>query len=77
MEIISYDRAMERNFRSMFEMEKIRNTKQQFWSGFETRNTLFAIQIMIQPCRNINGNVYFCFMRYGKITDIFEKKTHA
>ena len=40
-----------------------------FKHGFGTREALFSIQVLIQRCRDVNVDVYVCFVDYEKAFD--------
>lgn len=40
-----------------------------FRNGLGTREALFAIQVLIQRCRDVNCDVYVCFLDYTKAFD--------
>lgn len=50
--------------------ENMGKTQMGFRSGLGTREALFATQVMIQRCRDVNCDVYICFLDYAKAFDM-------
>lgn len=49
--------------------ENIGDTQFGFRSGFGTREALFTLQVLIQRCRDVNKDVYACFIDLEKAFD--------
>ena len=49
--------------------ENIGRSQFGFKNGFGTREALFSIQVLIQRCRDVNVDVYACFVDYEKAFD--------
>ena len=49
--------------------ENIGKSQFGFRGGFGTREALFSIQVLIQRCRDVNVDVYACFVDYEKAFD--------
>uniref|UniRef100_A0A8D8TK36 Craniofacial development protein 2 n=1 Tax=Cacopsylla melanoneura TaxID=428564 RepID=A0A8D8TK36_9HEMI len=54
--------------------ENISNTQFGFRNGFGTREALFAYNVMVQRCLDVNQDVYACFIDYNKA---FDKVRHT
>lgn len=48
---------------------QIGDTQFGFRNGMGTREALFALQILIQRCRDVNADVYACFIDFNKAFD--------
>lgn len=49
--------------------EQVSPTQFGFMKGLGTRDALFSIQVLIQRCRDMNCDVYACFIDYSKAFD--------
>ncbi|XP_030765770.1 uncharacterized protein LOC115889834 [Sitophilus oryzae] len=49
--------------------EDIADTQFGFRNGFSTREALFAYNVLMQRCLDVNQNVYVCFIDYNKAFD--------
>lgn len=49
--------------------ESLGNTQFGFRNGFGTREAMFGFQVLVQRCRDVNVDVYACFIDYQKAFD--------
>lgn len=54
--------------------ENLSETQFGFRNGFGTREPLFAYNVLVQRCMDVNQNVYVCFIDYNKA---FDKVRHS
>uniref|UniRef100_A0A8D8Z4U1 Craniofacial development protein 2 n=1 Tax=Cacopsylla melanoneura TaxID=428564 RepID=A0A8D8Z4U1_9HEMI len=49
--------------------ERVTDTQFGFMKGVGTRDALFSLQVLFQRCRDMNCNIYTCFIDYQKAFD--------
>ncbi|KAI5746878.1 hypothetical protein M8J77_008501 [Diaphorina citri] len=49
--------------------DNISNTQFGFRNGFGTREALFAFNVIMQRCLDVNQNIHICFLDYNKAFD--------
>lgn len=49
--------------------ERVTNTQFGFMKGVGTRDALFCLQVLFQRCRDMNCNIFACFIDYEKAFD--------
>uniref|UniRef100_A0A8D8Q762 Craniofacial development protein 2 n=1 Tax=Cacopsylla melanoneura TaxID=428564 RepID=A0A8D8Q762_9HEMI len=49
--------------------ERVANTQFGFMKGVGTRDALFSLQVLFQRCRDVNCDIYACFVDYQKAFD--------
>lgn len=52
--------------------ERMGNTQFGFRNGFGTREALFSMQVLTQRCRDMNVDVFACFIDYEKAFDMVQ-----